>query len=157
MFAKPSFATAIELKASGIEVPAAKTVVPMTTGGIFKMQPILVHQSTIKCVMNPIKTMDMRNDIGYHVFHFSFWQFGMQNAKTQYQGMDNKYIGICFLFYGSAKDSSSSSLASSMESTDATFVERSPVEDNPFFSRIFRTCSTKSASDRILRIALFEI
>ena len=67
MSAKPSLATAIEDKASGIEVPAAKTVVPMTTAGMLSMHPILTHHSTIQCVMNPIHAMDMKNDTRYHL------------------------------------------------------------------------------------------
>ena len=80
--------------------------------------------------------MDITNDNGYHFFHFSFWQFGMHSANMRYQGMDNKYIGISFLFSGNASDSSSSSLASSIESTDATFVERSPVLEVRLFAHL---------------------
>ena len=67
MSAKPSLATAIDDKASGMDVPAASTVVPMTTAGMLSMHPILTHHSTIQCVMNPIHAMDMKNDTRYHL------------------------------------------------------------------------------------------
>ena len=47
-------------------MPAASTVVPITTLGIFRMHPMRTHHSTIQCVMNPIHTMDIMNETMYH-------------------------------------------------------------------------------------------
>jgi len=70
MSAKPSFATEMDESASGIDVPAASTVVPMTMAGIFSKQPILAHHSTMKCEMIPIQPMDAKKDPKYHFSHF---------------------------------------------------------------------------------------
>ena len=54
----PCFATAMEPRASGMEVPAASTVMPMATGGIFSTQPTMLAQPTMNHESRPIHRMD---------------------------------------------------------------------------------------------------
>mmetsp|Transcript_5204 Transcript_5204/g.20988 ORF Transcript_5204/g.20988 Transcript_5204/m.20988 type:complete len:205 (+) Transcript_5204:427-1041(+) len=165
MSARPSLATAIELSASGMDVPAAKTVVPITTLGIFKMHPMRTHHSTIQCVMNPIHAMDMANESTYHFSHLGSPHGGIVSWNAAYQGSDNAHIGHSFLSSGTDQgddDSSSSSgssgnpdeaasLSSAMEPSSmarAIAAARSCVA----LSRAARSFAAFTASERYARM-----
>ena len=57
----PAFATAIEPRASGMDVPAATTSVPMTTSGMPMIHPTRAAQDTMQYEMPLIHMIDMQN------------------------------------------------------------------------------------------------
>ena len=129
MSARPSLATAMDESASGMDVPAASTVVPMTTAGIFSMHPMRTHHSTIQCVMNPIHAIDMAKETMYHFSHFSSPHGGMVSWNAAYQGRESAHIGHSFLSSGICHgDASSSSSPSSSASVSDGASPRSMAE-----------------------------
>ena len=62
MSPSPSFATTIELRASGIDVPAARTTRPMLKEPTPRWQPIFAARETMAHEVMPIQMMHIVND-----------------------------------------------------------------------------------------------
>merc|ERR1711933_587061 len=96
MSPSPCWATAMDPKASGMEVPAARGTKPMTRVGIFMMVPIRLAASTMTYVQAPMYRIEKVKSVQHHSGE------GNVNSQNTIRGSLKIIRGFCTSFSSGA-------------------------------------------------------